>query len=136
MGYYTRYELEDDCTDIATLEKIDAAKAKSNIPDGGYSLEDDGRGGTKRVPSGGTVSINDYVGEDEEPSKWYNHEEEMAAFSKRFPGVVFTLNGEGEEQGDRWTKYFKDGLVQVEKMQEWTAPKFDAKKLKKPEALK
>lgn len=49
--------------------------------------------------------------ENECHAKWYDHEEEMRAFSKRFPGVLFTLCGEGEEGGDLWRKYFRDGLM-------------------------
>jgi hypothetical protein len=45
--------------------------------------------------------------------KWYNHEVDMRIISKEYPDVVFELHGEGEQAGDMWIKYFKNGLCQV-----------------------
>lgn len=44
-------------------------------------------------------------------TKWYEHEIEIAAFSTRFPDVLFTLTGFGEEHSNIWRKYFKNGKV-------------------------
>jgi len=41
--------------------------------------------------------------------KWYDHEKDMKGFSLLHPGVLFLLDGEGEESGDVWKQYFKDG---------------------------
>lgn len=43
--------------------------------------------------------------------KGYEHEEELAEASKKFPDVLFTLDGHGEEGGDTWRKFFKNGQV-------------------------
>jgi hypothetical protein len=47
--------------------------------------------------------------------KWYNHTDEMLAMSKAFPDVLFTLSGEGEENGDLWKKYYLNGQYQEDK---------------------
>lgn len=54
----------------------------------------------------------DENGQRNEPCKWYDHEEHMKEISKLYPGVIFKLHGEGEESGDVWYKYFKDGKMQ------------------------
>ena len=87
MGYYTRYSIKHDEINPAVTDVIDEALEK--IWDG-YSPFD-------------------------EECKWYEHEDDMKEFSKRFPNVLFTLSGEGEEAGDIWKKYFKNGKVQVSK---------------------
>jgi hypothetical protein len=44
--------------------------------------------------------------------KWYSHEDDMKSFSRNYPTLVFTLKGEGEEAGDMWYKYFRNGKMQ------------------------
>lgn len=61
--------------------------------------------------------------------KWYSHDEDLKAFSLKHPDIVFEIKGYGEDNGDIWVKYFKNG-----KCQECPAiisfEKFDEKKLK------
>lgn len=45
--------------------------------------------------------------------KWYGHNDDMLRLSERYPMVVFTLSGDGEESGDIWKKYYCAGKVQV-----------------------
>lgn len=52
------------------------------------------------------------LGEDAESGRWYEHEDELLAFSARKPGWVFTLKGQGEDAGDVWVKYFCEGRIQ------------------------
>lgn len=58
----------------------------------------------------------------------YQHDKVMVAFSKRFPDVLFTLTGEGEESADIWKTYYKGGKIQVA-FAEITIPEFDESKL-------
>lgn len=59
---------------------------------------------------------------------WYNYENEMKELSKKFPEALFKLHGEGEENGDIWDKYFKNGKMQVCKAA-MTIPPYDESKL-------
>ena len=45
-------------------------------------------------------------------AKWYAWKKDMLALSLQYPGVVFQLEGKGEEQEDFWCAYFKDGKSQ------------------------
>jgi hypothetical protein len=102
MGYNTRYVLECDNGDL--VEELRAA-----CEDAKYALNSDG-------------STN-------EPCKWYEHEEHLREFSRRHPGLLLTLSGNGEENEDIWKKYFRDGLCQEERAQ-MVIGEFDPAKLK------
>lgn len=86
MGYYTRYELEIHADGKKYIDISDAQEKIKNIVD--YDPFQDS-------------------------CKWYDHEHDMKALSKEYPDTIFTLVGEGEEAGDLWKKYFKNGKVQV-----------------------
>lgn len=45
-------------------------------------------------------------------SRWYEHERDMKELSKKYPELVFQLDGQGHEPEDRWRKYFKSGRMQ------------------------
>jgi len=49
---------------------------------------------------------------DDEPMKWYDHETDMIKYSLSKPDVLFVLDGDGEDSGDIWRKYFKNGKMQ------------------------
>lgn len=46
-------------------------------------------------------------------TKWYNHADDLKAFSKKYPEYVFRLHGNGEDSDDRWYHYFLNGKMQV-----------------------
>jgi hypothetical protein len=54
----------------------------------------------------------DDVGDYTDSCKWYDHEANMLSISEKYPDTVFVLKGEGEEAGDIWHKYFKNGKMQ------------------------
>ena len=99
MGYYTQYELE-----------------------AGGELE-------SREHKCGIESYNGWSGLFDDTVKWYEHDEDMKAYSKLHPLVLFKLSGVGEEQPDLWIKYFRNGLVQLENAV-ITYGEFDESKLK------
>lgn len=102
MGYMTRYDLE-----IAQDGEV-------------YVHESDAKIMVKEHA--------DYSPWDEE-CKWYDHEADMKWLSQQYPGTVFMLSGKGEESGDLWRKYFRDGKMQVCKGKV-IYPPFDAGMLK------
>jgi len=90
MGYYTRFKLETN--DPEVMEEL----LKKEIRSYGKTFD----------------YLFDIDGDSYDCYKWYDHETDMKEVSKEFPGVLFTLRGEGEESGDLWLKYFKDGKMQ------------------------
>jgi hypothetical protein len=54
----------------------------------------------------------DVNGNPDQEMKWYDHEDELKEFSLKHPKLLFRLDGEGEESGDLWVKYIKNGKVQ------------------------
>lgn len=62
-------------------------------------------------------------GETADKCSWYNHEDDLRYFSKKYPAVIFVLDGYGDEK-DIWRKYIKDGRVQYVKA-EILFPSFD-----------
>jgi len=85
MGYYTHHKLEIiEGNDFVT----DYAKEISEATGAGYSN-----------------CFDDSI-------KWYEHEKDMRKYSKKHPNVLFKLSGEGEESGDIWIEYYKNGKIQ------------------------
>ena len=75
------------------------------------------------------------VREGVEPVKWYEHVKDMLDLSREFPGVLFTLHGEGEQGDDLWQSYYFDGMFQHEKAVISYA-EYDPAKLKQPSMAK
>lgn len=124
MGYYTRYTLEtsgqpDDIREI--IEGVDVEGNPATV----YKI-------TPRTCEDVLCELEAKLGFsiDDYAIKWYNHEEDIREFSKEHPDVLFTLEGWGEEQGDIWRKYFKNGKYYQVKA-EINYPEFDETKLTK-----
>lgn len=112
MGYETLYHLEWNCdrskTDWDTISN--EIKSRQENDDNFF------------------YGVNPF-GESNDSVKWYEHEQDIAAFSKNYPDVLFTLQGEGEAAGDIWKKYFLNGKMQLCQA-EITFPAYDKSKLK------
>lgn len=105
MGYYTSYELENDAKE------------------GEYTIIERFRGMYPEVER----AITSY-GNSLNEVKWYGHKEDLTNFSKHYPNVLFTLTGSGEENGDYWKLYVKNGKSQYVKGK-ITYPEYDESKL-------
>lgn len=65
----------------------------------------------------------------EDTIKWYSCREDMKRISLMFPDRVLSVSGEGEESGDIWTAYYKNGKEQFERAQ-IVIGEYDESKLK------
>ena len=107
MGYYTRYKL-DIQGDSPSLQEV--------------ALEIAGGDLAMAVTYDEVLRGGDEV-------KWYDHDNDMKEVSLRWTETLFVLDGEGEENGDVWRKYWRGGKVQIERQPEWKPPPFDPAKL-------
>jgi len=121
MGYYTNFEL----TGIEGTASM--FEVKTVLDDVMGFPSDESIFGFENSNEGeyGGVSLT-----TSDACKWYDHDEDCAAMSKQFPGVVFKLHGDGEEAGDQWDAYYKDGLCQICRALPPVFPPFDPAKLK------
>lgn len=114
MGYYTYFELSVDDFDKknpmpeSRYKEIEAEVEKMNIMQDHFSLNE----------------WSTY-------SKWYDWEEDMLLLSTRFPEMLFTMHGDGEESDDLWYAYFHAGHVQHCPVQ-LVYPEYDKRLLDKP----
>ena len=88
MGYYTHFKITVPKEAGITEEILEKAS-------GGYGFEE--------YKDGTFVSADNY--------KWYEHTEDMKKLSAdpKYKDIVFTVEGEGEEAGDVWKAYYKNG---------------------------
>jgi hypothetical protein len=121
MGYYTSYSL--------TITRLDKKRRKIprelELPPAEhafviYQLQKE---------CDGARCALDGCGECNELSTWYSHEEDMIAFSQRFPDLLFCLHGVGDANNDMWDCYFHNGKLQ-RCGAKITFPPFNFKKLK------
>lgn len=134
MGYVTYYRLKIDVPDGAP-EACPKGHPR-RAPDDQFCPTCGARFGESKTPFAAEdvadgLTVSDVA--DGNSCKWYEHEEDMAKFSAAHPGVLFTLDGEGEEAGDVWRKYFRDGLVQRWRLPTPEPDPFDPTKLGPPE---
>ena len=59
------------------------------------------------------------------PASWYDHEEQMRRVSREWPDTLLTLRGTGEDPGDQWVKYFRNGRMQESRAEHWEPQAFD-----------
>lgn len=97
MGYYTSYELTVDKDGDKIHEEF--ISISNNFK---WALEYAGEGSNRWYPN--------------DSAKWYDHDIDMCALSKEYPDILFTLTGNGEDTGDIWRSWYRNG----EKISEWT----------------
>ena len=124
MGYYTEFNLK------VTPPKQPATPACDKC----------GCGGSDPIDSGDIIAaLREYSenaryaldsnGDNYEACKWYEWEQDLRSFSQGYPDTLFELTGSGEDNGDLWAAYFKNGKMQKCPAQITYEP-FDESKLK------
>ena len=106
MGYETSYSLEIS-SDSSKLEPIEGVDADGNPATIFRPVYYD-QGKMERE----IANLSGYSYPFEDSCKWYDHEADMRTYSTQHPDILFTLSGEGENSGDMWRKYFKNGKMQ------------------------
>lgn len=106
MGYYTRYEVEIISGELPKFEQEMIARGFTTLE---KLISFEVTGDQKSQLFGGE-------------NKWYDHERDMEKVSRRFPDAIFRIEGNGEEQGDVWKAYFKNGKsVKIHPETTWPA---------------
>lgn len=120
MGYYTdyylSYEIRESVDDALTDFKEEVDRAGIEIPEGlelsTASFEDRLEAVLESETFCDYSPLSHFLGGYADSCKWYDHEIDMKTLSNKFPGVLFILEGKGEESGDIWKKYFLAGKMQ------------------------
>lgn len=73
--------------------------------------------------------ISGYTNIESDEIKWYDNVDHCVKVSKMFPDELITVEGVGEEEGDMWKAYYKNGKRQKCKAIITFEP-FDESKLK------
>lgn len=90
MGYYTEYKLDVYCDgEQVNYNTVERALGWTTHCDVGDYLKDAMAGDLK--------------------SKWYLSDDDMKEVSLALPGFVFCLQGEGEDEDDKWRMVWKNG---------------------------
>ena len=139
MGYCTIYSLSWDCSkeNVRRLCEHKVTKGAKFCPECGVSTSPvDVETLISKWIKQEKLQNNDFCygisefGKSNDSCKWYQHDDDMKKLSEKFPNVIFTLEGTGEEPGDQWKKYYFDGKVQEAKAI-ITFDEFDKNKLVK-----
>lgn len=109
MGYYTRFSL----TVYQGKTEVDSALYPSFKEKNLY---------------GRYMSIQELISGSTDSMKWYEHKQDMLEISVLYPDLVFVLDGDGEEAGDCWREFYKNGKTYRWEL-EVKRPPFDSKKL-------
>lgn len=109
MGYYTSFELGIEKgveQDQDSLQKF-LDDIKNEVTFGEYDL-----------------TIAELYSGDSDSMKWYGWVEDMQSLSKSYPNLLIWLTGRGEEAGDIWKAWFRNGKhVEVRPELDFPLPK-------------
>ena len=132
MGYYTDYKLSWSFSN----EKVESNKelfikeceeAGIKIPEFMHDVSELSL--NEKIMKTCQEVVGKYFQTEWYETKWYEHETDVKSVSTEYPDVIFALIGDGEDSGDQWIKYFKNGKMQICRAK-ITFDDFDESKLK------
>lgn len=91
MGYYTYYELYITKKDGKELNELEAMLVDKEV----QKMNAFDYGNTR----------TGYTGEN----TWYDYNKDMCLLSSKFPDLLFSLHGDGEEREDMWIAWYLNG---------------------------
>lgn len=98
MGYYTRFNLNVEPEDYREI----VVEELRNL--------------------GGSYVANILEEEWGDSMKWYEWEDDMRNVASKVPEAVIILDGEGEEQGDKWRAFFQGEKMELHQQPAWSPP--------------
>lgn len=101
MGYYTDFTLNTSAYRPEEWSNKNHPIPEELIP----KIED-------RIDEFGVFDSGDLVDGFCGTSKWYDSEEDMRQLSSEFPGILFRIDGQGENPEDMWKAYYLNGKEQ------------------------
>lgn len=93
MGYMTRFNV--------TIIEGEFPEFEQKLIAQGYST-------VERIIAKEAPTLNGY-NPFQDQTKWYDYAKDMIEVSLKYPEIIFEISGEGEESGDIWRHYFKNG---------------------------
>ncbi len=106
MGYYTDFKINIEPSLSKRDDLMKFFRTFENEAFDNLSVQDI----PKKILKGENLNISELILYGR---KWYDWEEEMTAFSVLLPEHFFTITGFGEENGDIWRAYIKNGKIQL-----------------------
>ena len=95
MGYYTRFDGRVTGSKVLLDKFKEDAERGDTYGQYGSNLDD--------------WTYGEFFGGDS--AKWYDWEKDMKELSSKYPHLLFELSGEGEEAGDMWKAWARNGKV-------------------------
>ncbi|AXH69627.1 hypothetical protein HWB79_gp185 [Streptomyces phage LukeCage] len=78
------------------------------------------------IPGSYELNLSRLLNDNYDTMKWYDWEDDMASLSRDWPNVLFALSGEGEEPGDLWKAWVRNGkVIKVEGRIVYDVPNLD-----------
>lgn len=106
MGYYTNFDVEitgfqnEEESEFFEFKEIHKKDASLHfIKYSGYSVN------LVILPHSISFNLHQY--------KWYDWEKDLVNVSKRWPHLMFDINGEGEEATDLWRARIRNGESEI-----------------------